>query len=500
MRIVTGEQLSDEAMEVLEQAGCEVVTDPMLEACEGADALICTGDTPLPETAYEGGSIRAVVFCNRDQTAADLRRLTRAGILALMPKSGEAASIADYCLKLLLDMARDRKEGAFELRGRSLGFLGFNRVAAEIAQRARGFDMDLYCADTSLNRGSALRYNVEPLSMVDLFVICDFVVVLVPLSSDTRGLIGKDEIQLLKSSAGLICLTDPGVFRWDELVRCLDWEYLTHFAIDLPRKNARLAREIEPWARVSVAEAANTLDARRGNEVEMARNLVEALSGGEVETAVNAPETHAQDAELLADWAALARMLGQFMGRRLTHLSQNAVIEASGFMPATEQALITAQMLNGLAQGLDVSGINVINARAWAAENDLAVRYEIRGETEHARLCLSVITARGRYQVAGDLASGDVQIIQVDEYLLRARPTEHVLLVPHVNRPGLVGQVGMLMGEENVNISGMVLGHKAHDLSTALMWITIDQAPDEALAEKSRALPSVLSIEYIHLV
>ena len=500
MRVVTEEDLSEQARQVLEEAGLEVVCDPTLAQAGQAEALICTGETPLDDQVLENTHVRAVAFLRRDQAAVDLRRLTRAGVLALVPKTGEAASIADYCLKLMLDMARGRKEGAFELRGRSLGFLGFTEAAAQIAQRARGFDMDLYCTDTDLTRGRALRYNVEPLPLVDLFVVCDFVVVLAPLSPATRGLIGKDEIQLLKTGAGLICLTDPGVFRWEELVRCLDWEYLTHFAIDLPRKSARLAGEIDRWAAVSIAEAANTIDARRGNEVEMARQLAAALTGGEVTTAVNAPETHSQDTEALADWGALARLLGQFMGRRLDHLPQTASIQARGFIPSTERDLMTAQMLNGLALGLRTEGINTINARAWAAENDLNLRWEGREEEGHASLALSVITARGQLQVAGDLASGDAQIIRVDDYLLRARPTEHVLLVPHINRPGLVGQVGMLMGEEDVNISGMVLGHKAHDLSTALMWITIDQAPDQELAVKSRALASVLNMEYIHLV
>lgn len=500
MTIISEEALGVEAMAVLEEANIDVIVDAGLERWQESDALILSGNVPLPEALYTAARPpKVIAHLNKDSQNLDRKRITRSGVILLEPRHGEAASIADYAMSMVLKLARERKEGAIELKGKNIGFLGFTPTAAEIAQRARGFDMNLYCYDPDLNRGRAMLYNCEATTLVDLFVMCDFVMVLAPLSNQTKGLIGKDEIQLLKKKAALIHLTDPKVLRWDELVRCLDWEYLDYFAIDLPSNKASLKRDIERYATVTINEAANTLEARRGNEVEMVKHLISVLQGKMVDTAVNVAHLRAAHAKEGEEWCQLGKLLGQCMGQRLKKLPGNCTIEAQGFLPASESDAMTAYVLTGIAQGMGDSSINPINARLWAEEQKMNVRFEKDMEASHSSLKLSMITEMGRYQFAGDIINGLASISQVDDYLLRAQPTEHVLLVPHINRPGMVGQVGTLLGEEDVNISGMVLGHKQRDLSTALMWITIEQAPDAELAEQSKRLSSVLSMEYIHL-
>ena len=118
---------------------------------------------------------------------------------------------------------------------------------------------------------------------------------------------------------------------------------------------------------------------------------------------------------------------------------------------------------------------------------------------QNEQLRLSVETPSSHLQVAGDRAGGEDNIIQVDDYYFRGHPHEHVLLVPHINRPGLIGQVGTLLGEKDVNIAEMVLGYKHQDRTTALMWMQIEQPLDRSISEESRKLASVLSMEYIHL-
>lgn len=500
LKIIAQEQLSDEAQDLLASKNIDLIIDPDLADWEKADGLMLSGDTALPEAIYEGSaSPKTIALINREKHQLDMARATRAGHRILAPRHGEAASIADYAMSLVLKMARERSDGAIELKGKRLGFVGFGAVAAEIAQRARGFDMTLASYDPDFNRGRALLYQVESMTLVDLFVLSDFVIVLLPYSTDLEGFIGKDVIQLLKQNASLIFLSDPRLLKWDELVRCLDWEYLKHFAIDLPTGYRHLQKDIERYAYVSVNEAANTREARRGNELEMAEQLVLAIEGGEVDTAINVPQLHATNLNEGKRWCELAKLLGQFMGQRLRRLPSNATIEAHGFLLHHEKEAITAAILEGLANGAGNNHINHINSRLWAKEKKLRIRYEGEIDAPTTFLRFSMITEFGRYQVAGDIVNDVLSIIQVDDYRLRAALTSHVLLVPHINRPGLVGQVGMLLGEEDVNINGMVLGHKVHDLSTALMWITIDQQPDPELYEKSKRLSSVLNMEYIYL-
>ena len=501
MKIILEERLCDEAMEALADAGAEVVVDASLAQAEKADAVILSGKTPLPDAAYaENAALRVLGCLGAAGEGFDRSRATAAGLMILEPSYGEAASVADDALYLMLVMARERKDGsAIELKNKTLGFLGFPPLAGEIAKRAQGFGMQMLCYDPDLNRGRALLHHCERTSLVDLFVRSDFVVILAPPAEWNAGLVGKDEIQLMKQGASLIGLTDPQIFRWEELVRALDWGYLEYFAIDLPSGQEALAKEVAPYGRVTVAQAANTREARIGNQLEMAQDVVAALYGRQVDTATNIARVHIANLKEGTSWCHLGHLLGVFMGQRLQEMPATLEIEEAGALPVTESEALVAAVLAGLAEGLGEQKINPVNSRLWAEKAGLALEIKQNEGALKEQLRLSVETPHSHLQVAGDRAGGEDNIIQVDDYFLQGHPHEHILLVPHINRPGLIGQVGTLLGEKNVNIAEMVLGYKPQDRTTALMWMQIEQPLDRSISEESRKLASVLNMEYINL-
>ena len=155
--------------------------------------MILSGKASLADALYaEDAAVRVLGCLGPENTNFDRARATRAGIMVLEPRYGEAASVADDALYLMLSMARERKEGvAIELRNKTLGFLGFPPLAAEIAGRARGFGMELLCYDQDLNRGRAALYHCERTSLVDLFVRSDFVVLLAAPAEWNAALVGN---------------------------------------------------------------------------------------------------------------------------------------------------------------------------------------------------------------------------------------------------------------------------------------------------------------------
>lgn len=501
VKIVLEEVLCDEAMAYLEAAGADVTIDATLAGIGTADAVILSGEAAVPDALYAtNAAVRVVGLLGQDNANFTRARATRAGLMVLKPRFGEAASVADDALYLMLSMARERKTGgALELKGKTLGFLGFPPVAGEIAQRAQGFGMSMLCYDPELNRGRAMLHHCESTSLVDLFVRSDFILLTQPLSDWSTGLVGKDEIQLMQNGAGLICLTDPRIFRWEELVRALDWGYLEYFAIDLPQAQAHLAKDVAPYGKVTIAEAANTREARLGNQIEMAKDVVAALSGKQVNTAVNMPQVHPANLKEGQQWCALGRLLGVFMGQRLQTLPGVLTIEEQGVLPVTESDAIVAFVLAGLAEGFGEEKINVVNSLLWAEEKSLQVDIHQARSALQPQLKVSVETPQAHLQVAGEHVGGKDNIVQVDDYHLQGHPHEHILLVPHVNRPGVIGQVGTLLGEKDVNIAEMMLGYKPQDHTTALMWMQIEKPLDRAISEENRKLASVLNMEYIHL-
>lgn len=501
MRILLEEALCDEAMAHLAQSGAEIVVDATLASVATADAVILTGKANVPEAMCDVDTKVQVVGClGKENEGFDRQQATRAGMLILAPRRGEAASVADYALQQILAMARKRKVGpAMELSGKTLGFVGFPPVGAEVAKRAQGFGMELLCYDQNLARGRAALYHCESTSLVDLLVRSNFVLLLAEPDDWSTSLIGKDEIQLLKKGAGLICLADPQIFRWEELVRALDWGYLEYFAIDLPERQAALAKDVAAYGTVTVAEAANTSEARIAGQLEMAKDVAAALTGAQVDTATNLPRVHAANLKEGERWCTLAYLLGVFMGQRLKGLPKQLEIEEAGAVPVAESAAIVASVLAGFAEGCGEKKINRVNSRLWAEERGISVAVCQRDDAAKHSLRLALEAERGRLQVAGTCDGGANSITQVDAYHLQGHLYPHILLVPHENKPGVIGQVGTLLGEKQVNIAEMVLGYKPHDRSTALMWMQLDQPLAKNTSEESQRLASVLNMEIINL-
>lgn len=499
MRIMLEAPLCDEAMEVLRQSGAELITSERLEGVARCDAAVLTEGKAAPEELYqETSALKVVGILSRNDKSLDIKRATRAGEAVLSPRHGQASSVADYVFYLMLSLARGEEGILCELKGKRLGLLGFPPMAADIAKRAKAFDMSVLSYDPEMNRGRATLFGVEPTSLVDLFVQSDFLVLLADGTRWSRSLVGKDEIQLMPEDAALICVTAPSIFNWDELVRALDWGYLKHFAIDLPQKNAHLSYDVQKYGLVTLAQVANTQEARIGNECEIARDLLLSLEGKQVGTSVNVPRLYQKDSPLVKAWCRISYILGLFLGQRLSTWPKAVQLEIASDVPESEEFVLTAAIYMGLAQGLGEESTNMINAEMIVKEKGMMLEKKAAPEAATG-LRLSLVQNDTQFALAGTLQAGREMITEVDGYAIAAAPREHLLLVPHINRPGLVGQVGTFLGEKNVNIAEMVLGHKPLDRSTALMWIHAEEPLSQAALEESRKLGSVLNMEYIHL-
>lgn len=499
MRIMLEAPLCDEAMHLLEQHGAEVVINEGLEGVAGCDGALLTEGKAAPEALYDGASaLRAVGILSRNDKGLDIKRATRAGKAVLSPQGGQAASVADYAFYLLLSLARGEEGMMIELRGKTLGLVGLPAVGAEIAQRAKTFGMEVLCFDPDMNRGRASLYGVVPTDLVDLFVQSDFVILLADGTAWSRALVGKDEIQLMPEGAAMIALTSTRIFDWDALVRALDWGYLKRFAIDLPQKDAHRARDVQKYGLVSIEQAANTLEAKIGNACEIARDLLQVIKGKQVATTVNVPRLYQKESVEAKAWCHLAHTLGYFMGQRLGAWPEKLGLEIGEDVPHAEEYAITASLLTGFAQGLGEENVNFVNAMVVSTERGLKLEKNKAGD-DNLGLRLEVVLQDVQFSLAGTLHADAAVVTEVDGYQIVASPREHLLLVPHINRPGLVGQVGTLLGEKDVNIAEMVLGHKPLDRSTALMWIHIEAPLEQAVLDESPKLASVLNMEYIHL-
>ncbi|MFP5522373.1 NAD(P)-dependent oxidoreductase [Peptococcus simiae] len=471
------------------------------EASTKAEGLLLSAGSELPDMVYEAhGQLAAIGLLNRDERLLDVPRATGAGILVLEPLRGESASQADFILMKILTEARTGKYDPVELAGKRLGILGFGPTAKEVARRAKAFGLQVVLSSEECNRVQADLYEADLLPTIDLLVSVDILVNLQTRAAVGEGRFGKDEIQLLRKEAIFIHLGDPQVLRMNEVVRALDWGYLNRFIIDLPPGYEEIQTVLSRYIgeACTIAAAGNTLEARRSIEREMARDLIQALRGQAVESAMNIPRLRLAERRVHAPWLRLATLLGQMLGARLDRPPKQVTLYGGSEAPDLNEEALWAAFLEGLAHGLGEARVNRVSARHWADEAGIDRHWQAASQRPDG-LSAAAGTIRGSLEVGGSIRHQTIQLTRLDQFRFTAEPTAHLLLVPHANRPGMVGQVGTLLGARQVNIRGMVLGQKEEARDIALMWIMLDKAPNEDLLAEITALNGMIRPEYIFL-
>lgn len=505
MKIAIDGTLSAPAKQFLEDAGMEIelIHDDVAwtKINETADGLMYAGNRDLSKGMFsKSGRLKVIARTNQEKQLISLDMVSRCGIQVLEPTRGESDSIADFALYQILSAARRREKGAIELAGKRLGLLGFNCHGAAIAKRAVAFGMTVNAWDEDFSQGRGTLYNVGYAPLVDLLIESDFIINLLPKQDRWQGFFGKDYIQLMKENAVLIHLTHPNVLIRDELIRALDWEYLNHFIIDLPTGCDDWVKDLAPYLgdRLTIHQAADTQEARQAIQLEMAQDLVKVLQGCDVESAVNVPYLKPLERKRQAPWFALSEILGQMLAKRLNGNPCVITLIGKGEARQMLREEIIAAFLTGLAQEMGAQDINHISAALWAKEEGIGVHWQDSDCDDDELMCES-ITAAGRMTMAGTVRYEKPLIVRMDEYHFAVEPTRHVLLVPHVNRPGMVGQIGTLLGERHINIRGMVIGQKQQARDNALMWIMLDQEAQQELVEKVMTLPGILNAESLSI-
>jgi hypothetical protein len=247
--------------------------------------------------------------------------------------------------------------------------------------------------------------------------------------------------------------------------------------------------------------AASTHEAQVEAGTDVAGLVLACLRGEHVSGAVNAPLRTAGDIEFIEPYLKLAETLG----RVLTQLSgarlETVELTYSGELAAHDVAPLTAAAIKGLLAGVTEERVNLINARLVARSRGLNVveRKMERSESNYANLITLAVRENGeRSIVAGTMLQNEPRLVRIDDYWVDVAPAGHVLVTRHLDRPGIIGAVGTLLGEGDVNISGMQVGRRGRR-GEAIMIMNLDEPLAKELEQQVAGIPDIRSVHQISL-
>jgi D-3-phosphoglycerate dehydrogenase len=511
-RVLVTEKIAPRGLDLLAEAGHQVDVqeglspEELLAAVEGAAALIIRSATKVTAPVLAAGADLMVVGrAGVGLDNVDVPAATERGVMVVNAPTSNILSVAEQAMGLLLAQARNipqahaalvagrwerSKWEGVELHGKVLGIVGLGRAGSLVAQRALAFGMRLLAFDPYVSAERARTMGVELRSLDDLFAESDFVSIHTPKTPETVGLVGRELLAKAKPGIRIINTARGGIVDEEALAEAVrdgtvGGAGLDVFATEPPGESPLFALDSVV---VTPHLGASTEEAQDKAGVTIAEQVLLALAGDFVPYAVNVAATEVSEA--VRPFMSLAEQLGRFFACLHEGMPDVLAVEYQGELAGAGTGILTLSILKGLFAASSEDPVSYVNAPQMAEQRGLEVRETSTNVSANYR---SLITLRsGSHAVAGTLAGAGLQaeprVVMVDDHSLEVPPAPHMLVVRNDDRPGMIGVVGVVLGEAGISISSMAVGPSEEpeverDTPTALMVLSVDRAtPDDVLA------------------
>ena len=524
MKILVSDPLSVKGLELLRQHACVdektgLSADELRGIIGTYDALVVRSSTRVTRPIIEAGRrLKVIGRAGVGVDNIDLSAATEKGIIVVNVPGANTISAAELTLALLVSLARNIpganhsvKEGAWargkfmgiELNQKTLGIVGLGHVGSEVGRRARALGMHLLCSDPHIPAEQAAKIGVEMVELDYLLRRADFVSLHVPLIPATRYLIGPAELSLMKPGAMLINCARGGIVDEAALHEALVEKRIAGAALDVFEKEPP---EGSPLLRLDNVIAtphlgAHTREAQTNVSLQAAEQVLKALSGEPVTSAVNLPALVPETAAALEPYLPLMRLLGNFYMQFYGGSIDEIELLYSGEIAALPLAPLTASCLAGLLKGVVSSPVTPVNASLIAQRRGIKVRESSTAELQSYSSLVQIKVREGGKEkcLAGTLlGQDDIRLTRIGDYRIEVVPARYMLITTHHDRPGVVGTVGSLLGDEGVNIASMQLGRRVVG-GEAMMVLQVDERISPEVMRKLEQNEVFASARFVEL-
>ncbi|KAK0582359.1 hypothetical protein LWI29_024667 [Acer saccharum] len=501
------------------------------------DALIVRSGTKVNREVFESssGRLKVVGRAGVGIDNVDLSAATEFGCLVVNAPTANTVAAAEHGIALMAAMARNvaqadasikagkwqrNKYVGVSLVGKTLVVLGFGKVGSEVARRAKGLGMHVIAHDPYAAADRARAIGVELVSFEEALATADFISLHMPLTPATSKMLNDETFAKMKKGVRIINVARGGVIDEEALVRALDSGIVAQAALDVftvepPSKDSKLIQHEN--VTVTPHLGASTKEAQEGVAIEIAEAVVGALKGELAATAVNAPMVPAEVLTELKPYVVLAEKLGSLAVQLATGgsgVKSVKVTYASSRAPDDlDTRLLRAMIIKGLIEPISSVFVNLVNADYTAKQRGLRIAEErilLDGSPENPLECIQVqianveskfasaISDSGEIKVEGRVKDGVPHLTKVGSFEVDVSLEGSIILCRQVDQPGMIGKVGSVLGEENVNVSFMSVGRIA-PRKQAVMAIGVDEQPTKETLKKIGNIPAVEELVFLKL-
>ncbi|MED1950825.1 phosphoglycerate dehydrogenase [Brevibacillus centrosporus] len=491
----------------------------LLEVIGDYDALLVRSQTQVTaEVLAAGKKLKAVGRAGVGVDNIDINAATQAGIPVINAPDGNTISTAEHSFAMLMAVARnipqahkklvdgtwDRKSfQGVELNNKVLGILGMGRIGSEVAKRAKAFGMTVMGFDPFLTEERAQKMGVINATVDEICRAADFITVHTPLTKETRHIISSREFAKMKDGVRLINCARGGIIDEKALYEAITTGKVAGAALDVYEVEPPVDNPLVGHPKVVTAPhlGASTIEAQENVAVDVSEEILKVLRGEPFKNAVNLPSIPAHVMEKVQPYFTLGEKLGHFLAQVTVGSISEIEIKYSGELTDVDTSPLTRTVLKGVLSFRLGEEVNFVNAPLLAKVRDITVTEQKAAQNKGFTNLLTVAlkTTQETRTVAGTRLNGyGARIVKIDDYAIDVAPEGYLLYIHHNDRPGVIGRVGSILGENNVNIATMQVGRR--DVGgDAIMMLSVDKPLTGELLDTMGELAEVKSVTQIEL-
>jgi len=524
LKVLIADPIADEGIDILGTVA-EVDVRPGLDREElvaiigNYDALVVRSQTQVTaEVIAAGKKLQVIGRAGVGIDNINIDEATRRGIVVVNAPTGNTVSAAEHAIALMLALARHipqanaaLKSGAWqrskfmgtEVRSKTLGVIGLGNVGSEVARRGRGLEMKVIGHDPFVSTELAVGLQVQLVPLKQLLKEADFITLHLPLTPQTKGLIGPRELALVTPSVRIINCARGGLIDEDLLAQAVAEHKIAGAAIDVFDNEPTTESALFDKEEVIVTPhlGASTTEAQAMAARDVAEQVVALFNGEPVQYAVNLPFTSAETMTALSPYMEAASAGGSLM-RQLVEGQMNSIrIRYEGEITAHDTNALKASALGGLLRGVSEERVNLVNANLVAARRGITVVEEKESVCRNyaSLVTLEANTSSGPTTVAVTVLRDEPHVVRINSYWTDIVPYDgYFLFCVHLDRPGLLGAVGRITGDADINISFMYVS-RMKPRGQALMILALDEPLPEEQRQQMLALSDVYTAKLVQL-
>jgi len=513
MNILIAEPLAPAGIELFQaEPGWNViVSNPKQYAGHLAEAdalLVRSAVQVIREVLEKAPRLRVIGRAGVGVDNVDLEAATQAGVLVMNTPGGNAISVAEHTLALMLAMTRHipqatastragkwekKKFMGHELRGKTLGIIGLGSVGREVLKRARAFEMRVMASDPYITPKIAADQGVALVELKELYAASDYITLHLAATPETQGILSREAFASMK----------PGV----RIVNCARGELVDEAALQEALASGKVAGaaldvfSTEPpppgWPPLS-SEAVlatphiggSTEEAQEIVGVRIAEQVVEYLKSGVAINAVNMPSLSAEQYRVLGPYVTLAERLGTLAAHIMLGNPQTVRLVYCGPIADGNTTLLRNAGLAGVLSRSTAKKANLVNALQIADSRGWNVAEHHQKRCHHTdSIRIEVETDKGTTTVEGVVLLAKPRLTQVDGIFCEAALSGFLIFMKNRDIPGVIGHVGTVLGRNLINIANFSLGRRdaptvpGEPLEAVALVSTDELVPETVLAQ-----------------